>query len=141
MSRAAQEWQRFGRYATQVMHTEVDRVHGQLSKLEAAQTSLMEENSCLREMCLLWQLRQVVSPGTQNQLYVDVPSARPQDHADSKMGRSAWPPDGASTSLAQPVCWQADQSASSDSRTAPNRWSPCASTCRLCRLRTCRKAD
>lgn len=48
----AREWQRFGRYTSSVMRSEVSTYQQKLTDLESKQEELVSENSELKELCL-----------------------------------------------------------------------------------------
>lgn len=48
----AREWQRFGRYTSSVMKSEVSAYQQKLKELEAKQEEMMKENSDLKELCM-----------------------------------------------------------------------------------------
>ncbi len=56
----AKEWQRFGRYTSSVMRSEVAVYQTKLKELEQRQEELMRENLQLKELCLF--LDQVKTP-------------------------------------------------------------------------------
>ena len=48
----AKEWQRFGRYTSSVMKSEVSTYQDKLKELETQQSELMKENLELKELCI-----------------------------------------------------------------------------------------
>ena len=48
----AREWQRFGRYTSSVMRSEVAAYQQKLKELETSQEELMKDNLSLKELCL-----------------------------------------------------------------------------------------
>ncbi|XP_071832706.1 coiled-coil domain-containing protein 85C-A-like isoform X2 [Apostichopus japonicus] len=49
----AREWQKFGRYSSGYMHTEVSNYQDKLKELEEHQKKLIQENAELKELCVL----------------------------------------------------------------------------------------
>ena len=49
----AREWQKFGRYSSGYMHTEVTSYQDKLKELEEYQKQLIQENQELKELCLM----------------------------------------------------------------------------------------
>ncbi|XP_064621923.1 coiled-coil domain-containing protein 85C-like [Lineus longissimus] len=63
----AREWQRFGRYTSSVMKSEVSAYQQKLKELETKQEELVKENLMLKELCLfLDQERGSLSPNAHN---------------------------------------------------------------------------
>uniref|UniRef100_H2XQU3 Uncharacterized protein n=1 Tax=Ciona intestinalis TaxID=7719 RepID=H2XQU3_CIOIN len=51
--KVAREWQMFGRYATGVLQKELATCHQKIKDLELKQTTLVQENKTLKEICLM----------------------------------------------------------------------------------------
>uniref|UniRef100_H2ZBQ8 Coiled-coil domain containing 85C n=1 Tax=Ciona savignyi TaxID=51511 RepID=H2ZBQ8_CIOSA len=51
--KVAREWQMFGRYATGVLQKELATCHQKIKELEQKQTSLLQENKTLKEICIM----------------------------------------------------------------------------------------